>query len=216
MSGRGSFAFGHNFSEAVDAVDACGIISDMRWCALILFAGLLAGLTMQADVRAQSPLSGEATVERDWLFETLRTAPTEAAGQAVAHMIWQFWMRQAPDETSATMMARAMERRRSYDYAGAMEHLDQLVAHAPDWSEAWNQRATVLFFQEYYDHSLDDVEKVLALEPMHFGALAGKAVILMQQGRIELGQRALRAALAIHPWLSERRMLVPEPPGQDL
>ena len=188
----------------------------MRCLALIAFGFLLAGLPVQPDLRAQTPLSEDPAAERDWLFEALRTAPTEQAGQAIARQIWQFWMRQAPDEASAEMMAQAMERRRSYDFAGAMAHLDRLVGHAPSWSEAWNQRATVLFFQENYDRSLDDVEKVLALEPKHFGALAGKAVILMRQGRVELGQKALREALAIHPWLSERRMLLPEAPAQEL
>jgi len=192
------------------------MIARMKWRALILFTVLLIGLPVQPDLRAQTSLSEEASAERGRLFEALSAAPSEAASHAAAEQIWQFWLRQAPDETSAAMMERAMERRRSYDFAGAMEHLDQLVAHAPDWSEAWNQRATVLYLQGNFDHSLDDVEKVLALEPKHFGALAGKAVILMQQGRITLGQQALRAALKVHPWLSERRMLLPEPPGQDL
>jgi Tfp pilus assembly protein PilF len=188
----------------------------MRWLVLILFGLLLAGFSVQPDLRAQTSLSGEASAERWGLFETLRTAPTEAAGQAAAAQIWQFWLRQSPDETSAAMIEQAMERRRQYDFAGAMEHLDQLVVQAPDWPEAWNQRATVLYLQGNFDHSLDDVEKVLALEPMHFGALAGKAIILMQQGRIALGQIALRAALAVHPWLSERAMLLPEAPSQEL
>ncbi len=190
----------------------------MRPLAVIAVAigALLAGPALQSDLRAQATLSAEATAERDSLFEALRTAPTEQAGRAIARRIWQFWMGQAPDQASAEIMDQVMERRRSYDFAGAMAHLDRLVGHAPGWSEAWNQRATVLFFQEDYDRSLDDVEKVLALEPKHFGALAGKAIILMRQGRVELGQTALREALAIHPWLSERRMLLPEAPVQDL
>lgn len=164
---------------------------------------------------AQQPRTAEAAAERDWLFEALRTAPAEGIGRAIEDQIWRFWMRQAPDQVSAELMNRAMERRRAYDFAGAMEVLDALVEHAPGWSEAWNQRATVLFLQEKYDRSLEDVEKVLALEPKHFGALAGKAVILMRQGRMQLGQKALREALAIHPWLKERSMLLPVP-GESL
>ena len=182
----------------------------------MLLGALLAGLVFSPDLRAQTPLTAETIAERDRLLEALRTAPTEAAGQGTAYQVWQFWMHQAPDADSAAMMEQVLERRRQYDLAGAMEHLDRLVAHAPDWSEAWNQRATVLYFQEDYDRSLEDVEQVLALEPKHFGALAGKAVMLMRQGRITLGQQALREALAIHPWLSERRMLLPVPPGTDL
>ena len=35
--------------------------------------------------------------------------------------------------------------------------------------------------------------------------------VLMQQGRVELGQKALREAIEIHPWLKERSMLIPDP-----
>jgi tetratricopeptide (TPR) repeat protein len=188
----------------------------MSWPRIISLTVLILGMTIFQDLAAQTTTSEEANAERDTLFEALRAAPTESDGQAAADQIWRFWFSQAPDEASAGIMGKAMERRRQYDFAGAMELLDQLVAEAPDWPEAWNQRATVLYLQDKLDRSLDDVERVLALEPKHFGALAGKAVILMQQGRIDLGQQALRAALAIHPWLTERRMLLPEAPGVDL
>lgn len=177
---------------------------------------ILALVATPADMAAQTPPPpSDARAVHDRLFEALRTAPTEQAARAVEDRIWRFWMRSAPDPESADLMNKAMERREQYDFAGAIEHLDKLVARAPDWSEAWNQRATVLFFQEEFDRSLEDVEKVLALEPRHFGALAGKAVMLMQQGRIELGQKALREAVAVHPWLRERRMLL-QSPGQSL
>ena len=62
----------------------------------------------------------------------------------------------------------------------------------------------------------------LLREPQHFAALAGQATILMRQGRMELGQKALRRAVEIHPWLKERSMLIPLPgeippgPGKDI
>ncbi|HSF93873.1 MAG TPA: tetratricopeptide repeat protein [Thermohalobaculum sp.] len=165
---------------------------------------------------AQQPLTSDAAIERAWLFKALETAPTEETATAIANQIWRFWFRQGPNQEANRIMAKAMERRDARDFAGAIEQLDTLVEIAPDWAEAWNQRATVLFFQEKDDNSLDDVEKVLELEPKHFGALAGKAVILMRQGRMQLAQQALRRAVDIHPWLKERGMLLPEPPGQKL
>jgi tetratricopeptide (TPR) repeat protein len=183
----------------------------MKRLIALLAAILLAGPLTGPVAVAQQPVSAETAAERDWLFEALRTAPTEDLGRIIEDRIWRFWMRQAPDEVSATLMNQSMERRQEYDFAGAMVYIDDMVARAPNWAEAWNQRATVLFFQEKFDESLEDVEKVLAIEPKHFGALAGKAVILMQQGRMELGQKTLREAIALHPWLKERRMLLPVP-----
>ncbi|MCB1373048.1 MAG: hypothetical protein KDJ78_02505, partial [Rhodobacteraceae bacterium] len=44
-----------------------------------------------------------------------------------------------------------------------------------------------------------DVERVLALEPRHFGALAGLAFMFEQMGETELALRALRAVQALNP-----------------
>src|SRR5690606_31046067 len=95
----------------------------------------------------------------------------------------------------------------------ALAILDGVVADAPDYAEGWNQRAFIRFLRDDPDGSLEDIERTLALEPLHFAALAGKAMILMRQGRIEPGQEALRRAVEIHPWLKERAMLLP-PPGR--
>lgn len=46
---------------------------------------------------------------------------------------------------------------------------------------------------------------------MHFAALAGKAIILTQQGNQIEAQTPLKRALAINPWLKERNLLMKEP-----
>ena len=156
-----------------------------------------AGAYDDAEARAE---------EREALLQALKAAPDERVAKAAADALWEHWF-VAPDETAQRLLAKAMARRMAYDYAGAIEHLDELVAYAPDYAEGWNQRATVLFLQGRYDASLEDVEKVLALEPAHFGALSGKGMILMSQGRAKLAQDAMREAVAVHPYLSERRLL---------
>lgn len=187
----------------------------IRLAALAL-AFLLAAPAFQPGALAQATPPEDPAAERQWLFEALRTAPTERLGRFVEDQIWRYWLRQAPDRASYEMMQEAMERRSSYDYAGAMEVLDRLKDRAPNWAEVWNQRATVLFHQEKYDRSLRAIARTLELEPKHFGALAGKALVYMRQGRAELAQKALRRAVQIHPWLKERHMLATEPPGESL
>lgn len=187
----------------------------MRLAALAL-AIVLAGPALGSGPLAQATPPEDPASERQWLFEALRTAPTERLGRFVEDQVWRYWMRQAPDEASANLMRQAMERREAHDFAGAMEILDRLAERAPDWPEVWNQRATVLFLQEKHDRSLAAIERTLELEPKHFGALAGKALVFMRQGRGELAQKALRGAVEIHPWLKERHMLATEPPGESL
>lgn len=145
------------------------------------------------------------------LFESLKNARTEAEGRAIENAIWEMWMAQAPTSDVARGVKDAMDARESYDYDRALALLDAAIAAAPDYAEAWNQRAFIRFLKEDFDGALTDIEQTLTLEPRHFAALSGRALVLMRQGRMELAQQALREAVAIHPWLKERSMIVPEP-----
>lgn len=155
-------------------------------------------------------------IERARLFEILKTAKSEPGGQYVADAIWRNWMASAPTSEVAKLVSDAMERRRWYDYEGARELLSKAIELAPEYSEAWNQRAYILFLQEKFDASLADIDRALELEPRHFGALSGKARILFHQGDTALAQEALREAVDIHPWIFERFLLAEPPlPGQE-
>ena len=155
----------------------------------------------------------EENPDRETLFRRLRDARGEREGRMAEDAIWRMWMAEGPTAEIREAVAGAMRRREAYDFAGALAILDRVVAEAPGYAEGWNQRAFIRFLRDDLDGSLEDIERALALEPRHFAALAGKAIALMRQGRMEPGQAALRRAVEIHPWLKERAMLVP-PPGK--
>jgi tetratricopeptide (TPR) repeat protein len=157
--------------------------------------------------------AAEAT-EREGLFTALVTAKNAAEAAGVTEKIWSFWFR-APNEEAAAQMEQVIDLRVARDFAGAMAILDKLVESQPEWAEVWNQRATIRYIVRDYDGSLADIDRVLALEPKHFGALSGQAIILMHQGRMAEGQAALKRAVEIDPFLSERALLM-KPPGQDI
>ena len=92
------------------------------------------------------------------------------------------------------------------DFPAVIALLDDIVAEYPDYAEAWNQRATIHYLLRNFDQSMADIEKVLALEPRHFGALAGRAVMYKEQGKDDLALKDILAAIAIHPFLVERAM----------
>jgi tetratricopeptide (TPR) repeat protein len=184
-----------------------------------LFGALvLLGSPATSALAEESPaLRGDPTIyadESNRLFGFLGAAETETDARSIEDEIWHHWFL-APDSKAAALMDRAMERRRNYDFAGAVEILDELIAANPDWAEAWNQRATIRFMQGDLAGSLADVEETLQREPRHFGAMAGMAIILTQQGRIEQAQSILRKAVKIDPFLRERAMIVPVP-GSDI
>ncbi len=85
------------------------------------------------------------------------------------------------------------------DFDAAIDHLTALTDQAPDFAEGWNARATAYYLSGRFGPSIADIEHVLALEPRHFGALAGLGLILQEIGRKDEALKAFRASLAIHP-----------------
>jgi tetratricopeptide (TPR) repeat protein len=91
-----------------------------------------------------------------------------------------------------------------------MPILDDIVARLPEWAEGWNKRAAMLYLMGEYDRSLADCERVLTLEPRHFGALAGIGLIRIQKDEPREALAAFRKALAVNPFLKKRFGLIPE------
>ena len=170
---------------------------------LCLLPALFAAPALADD--ACAPLLDRST-ERSALFDTLKTSPTPAAGQNAANNIWAFWMA-APDARAQSLLDLGMESRLSTDLAASADYLDQLVTYCPDFAEGWNQRAFTRFLQNQFDEALKDIDAALKIEPDHFGALAGQAMIYFHQERPALAEIALRRAVAVHPWLNERALL---------
>ncbi len=155
-------------------------------------------------------LADTALEERDALFEVLQSTEDAQIAGAAQRAIWESW-REAPDADAQALFDLAMQRMAVFDNAGAVEVLDELILYAPDFTEGWNQRAFAYFRMQEYEKSLADIESTLQRTPRHFGALSGRFQILMAQGRARLAQKTLREAVRVNPWLTERRMLVPEP-----
>lgn len=83
--------------------------------------------------------------------------------------------------------------------AAALDFLDQAIALNPEFVGAWNQRATLHYTMGNYKKSVSDINKVLELEPRHFGALAGLAAILSERGSQEAALKAWERYVEIYP-----------------
>ncbi len=81
----------------------------------------------------------------------------------------------------------------------ALDLLDQIIILAPDYAEGWNRRATLHFALKEYGRSISDIERVLELEPRHYGALSGLAVILQGLDRKEKSLETWYKVLEIYP-----------------
>jgi tetratricopeptide (TPR) repeat protein len=79
--------------------------------------------------------------------------------------------------------------------------LSSVIEIKPDFTEAWNRRATIYFLKKDYTNSMADIAKVLAREPRHFGALSGLGLIMQDVGDDKHALEAYRKALEIYPRL---------------
>lgn len=171
---------------------------------LVALALALAAPPSGVLAQAPAPVSAEATV-LDSLFVELRRAPDEATARKIAERIWRAWTQPADAELK-DRMAEVIAGGGLSGPAAQLPLLDALVADYPDYAEGWNQRATARFLTGDNEGSLADIERTLALEPRHFGALAGRALILHGMGRMDEALEAVKAALDIHPFLPERAL----------
>jgi tetratricopeptide (TPR) repeat protein len=151
-----------------------------------------------APVRAQ---------QIDDLFARLKAAKAQEDGDEIVAQIWKLWQQSGSPELDAAMQHAVLVM--GQVPALAMPILDDIVARAPNWAEGWNKRATVLYLMREYDRSLADIDRVLVLEPRHFGALAGMGLIRIEKGETREALAAFRRALAVNPFLRERFGLIP-------
>jgi tetratricopeptide (TPR) repeat protein len=151
-------------------------------------------------------LSESAAKERAALFAELAAAQDDAQARDIEARLWTFW-RSFADAQSRQWLEASHEAQLRFDYAEALFYNKEVVRHAPQFAEGWNQLGYVYFLAGRYDDSLDAIEHVLALEPLHYAALAGKGIILYYTGKVEEAQEPLKRALAINPWLKERNLI---------
>ena len=145
---------------------------------------------------------------RSWtsLFTSLKQAPSEAQARSIEADIWQHWTLSGVPAIDRLMKQAKLLASRGH-YEPSLGLLDRIIYEQPAYSEGWNRKATVLFFLMRDDESLKAIAKVLSLEPRHFGALAGKAMIKMRGEKWGDALDILRQAVKIHPFLKERHLI---------
>ncbi len=146
----------------------------------------------------------------DMLFTRLASSDDEGAAKQLIAEIWSIW-KDPVDTELLLQMTKAEQLFTRGKRKEAFVVLDEAVKDYPGYSEIWNQRATYYYFDGRYEDSLNDIAKVLELEPRHFGAMSGKIAILMRESRMESALKTLQQALKVNPFMPERHMLAPKP-----
>lgn len=134
----------------------------------------------------------------DDLFAKLLAAhgPQEARDTELA--IWQIWG-EAKDLAIQHTLDLGIAAMAEGRYDAALGAFNAVIERAPDFAEAWNKRATLYYLMGKYDESTKDIERTLALEPRHFGALSGLGLVELARHNEEAALAAFEKALAVNP-----------------
>ena len=166
---------------------------------LIITSGLTLGTGLKADQR--DPVL-------DNLFADLQAAQGKSA-LLVQNRIWEVWF-DSGSQMVDLLLVDSREAMQMGLYGQAEEQLDAAVELAPEFAEGWNRRATLRFIRKNYVGSIEDIQKVLDLEPRHFGALSGLGMIYDRMEQPEAALQAFREALLINPHMVEIRQRAEE------
>ncbi len=166
----------------------------------IVASTVLVAITPLTPVAFPSQTDGRLNI----LFDRLKATESEAEAAALTHEIWFIWGQSESDTVNGLMAegVAAMSRRA---YGEALAVFNKVVETDPSFAEGWNKRATVHFLMGEYEASVRDVERTLALEPRHFGALSGLGLIYLAVGDDGGALRAFEAALKVNPHLPGAR-----------
>lgn len=115
--------------------------------------------------------------------------------QLAADALWAVWFRADTPENNLELQ-RVMRLR---DPEEALAAYAALIKKAPNFAEAYNQRAILYFRMREYQKSVADCEAVLKLNPQHFGAQAGLGQCYLKLRKSRNALKAFKAALRINP-----------------
>ena len=152
--------------------------------------------------------------ELDKLFAKLKNTKNLAAAQIIENEIQKIWLIHPSDDRRGFRLTELLNQGSRLMNRGELNKayglFTKIIATEPDWSEAWNKRATVLYLMNRYQSSLDDIKITIALEPRHFGALSGQALNYIELKQYEKAIQSYKAAQKIYPLLDSAKKMIPE------
>ena len=143
------------------------------------------------------------------LFKNLSTVESSGDAEIIVKDIWNFWINDTAKIKNRKILQNGIDLMNSQNFQEAESVFSVLIQDDPDYTEAWNKRATVRYVMGNYDGSFEDVNMVLAKQPKHFGALSGLGLLLIQSNDFKGALSAYKRVLAINPFSPDALNLIP-------
>ena len=133
--------------------------------------------------------------------------------QSATHDLWNLWLGQAGKEAESRIRngTHLMDKQQ---YQKAEEVFKNLIDEFPEFSEAHNKMATVLYLQRKYSQSIKKCEITLEMNPNHFGAWNGLGLCHYQLGQYQKAIESFKTALTLQPFADFNKVYIAKCRGQ--
>jgi tetratricopeptide (TPR) repeat protein len=136
-----------------------------------------------------------------------------ALRQSATRALWDLWFSQGGEEAEI----RTREGTQMMDdgqYQKAQEIFENLVMDFPEFAEAHNKLATVLYMQKKYSLSIKECEITLKLNANHFGAWNGHGLCLFELARYHEAIKSFQTASILQPYADFNKIYIAKCRGQ--
>ncbi|MDC0518213.1 tetratricopeptide repeat protein [Candidatus Pelagibacter sp.] len=143
----------------------------------------------------------------DRLFNDLKIK-NATLSYKIEQKIWELWSTHPTDKSLTAMLAQGSGLVNKQKLDQAIVVFSKVIDLDPNWAEAWNKRATVLYMVGEFQKSQDDIDKVLELEQRHFGALAGQGLVNIKLENYEKAIMSYKKAQKIYPKMKSPKIMI--------
>ncbi len=153
--------------------------------------------TGTADQRTSAAAELVAVGAQEQLLRALQSNRKSVRDLAEASL-WEIWFREGGTRAFHLLMD-AQHSLENLQLAKALNTLDEVTTRYPRFAEGWNQRATLYWKLGNYAQAVADCQRVLALNPKHFGAWSGLGLCQLHLGEFQAACDSFHVVLKINP-----------------
>ena len=121
--------------------------------------------------------------------------------------LWDCWYFEA-GEVAETYIRKGEDLMSFNKFEEAQSHFEKVIKTYPEFAEAHNKLATVLFLLGNYKNSVNECKVTLKMNPHHFGAWHGMGLCLFKLAQYSEAIESFKSALEIQPYANINRKYI--------
>ena len=148
--------------------------------------------------------------ELNKLFNQLKNTYNNLSAKEIESKIWKLWTTHRSEQTLTDLLEKGSYYMSQNQLTSAHNVFSKAIELDPNWAEAWNKRATVLYLMGNYNLSQNDIDMVLSLEKRHFGALAGQGLVQTALNNYQSAINSYQEVEKIYPTMQSPKLMIPK------